>query len=300
MDYDHKLAKRAMDAVDHGILLTDTAGIIIAANPALCRLTGYELSELLGSTPSLLNSGTQPREYFNRLWETISSGKTWHEEIQNRRKDGTHYFALQVISPVTDEGGAIRHYVAIQYDISERRSMEQHLRYLSEMDSLTGIANRRKTMEELEREIARFQRHRHEVSILMLDIDHFKQINDNHGHEAGDTVLRCVTALAEATLRPSDRIGRWGGEEFIIILPDTPAEGARKLAERLRATVESGRFIAQRTITVSIGTATLPDDEAVAETLPAAAEALIRQADARLYRAKEMGRNTVCSSEEDS
>jgi diguanylate cyclase (GGDEF)-like protein len=156
-------------------------------------------------------------------------------------------------------------------------------------DGLTGLANRTRLDTLLTEEIPRAQRYGRALSVLMLDIDHFKRINDTHGHLAGDTVLRQIAGLLHQRLRPSDEIGRYGGEEFCAILPETTLEQAALIAESLRAMVEAHAFAieAQRaSVTISIGLATLRPDMQVHD--------LYRAADERLYEAKRGGRNRVC------
>ncbi len=156
-------------------------------------------------------------------------------------------------------------------------------------DGLTNLANRKHLDSVLTEEIARSRRHGRELSLLMIDIDHFKRINDQHGHTGGDHVLRRIGLILQQRLRPGDKIGRYGGEEFCAILPETGLRDAAHVADLLRARLAEENFIAdgQRvSVTVSIGVAALQT-----ETQPTD---LYRAADQRLYRAKESGRNRVC------
>ncbi len=167
------------------------------------------------------------------------------------------------------------------------------LRELSIHDGLTGLLNFREFHRQLTEEAERFHRYKHPFSLLMLDLDHFKTLNDTYGHLAGDECLRAAAALIRGSVRPVDIVARYGGEEFVIVLPETGAGGAVAVAERLR------RLIAQRSIslpvgvtialTVSIGTATFPED---GDSVPQ----LISAADKALYAAKSAGRNRVCQS----
>lgn len=288
------LLHRAVEAATHGVYVTDPEGTIGFVNPGFCGMTGYTREELINEKMSILRSGTMSTDYYKRLWTTIAAGETWEEEIVNRRRDGSMYWAYQIISPILDEEGRVTNYVGIQNDITHRKELEDELRYLAEMDVLTGVANRRKTLDELEREIARATRHGHELSILMLDIDHFKRINDNYGHETGDAVLRAISATAVAMLRPSDRLGRWGGEEFVIILPETDCAGAATLAHRVVNAVRDSRAVPGEQITVSIGVATFDADNPQESV-----DSMVRRADELLYSAKDLGRDRVCSPEQE-
>jgi len=176
----------------------------------------------------------------------------------------------------------------------EERNIE--LRELSVTDSLTGLFNREHLHETLVNEFARSERHQHEFSILMLDIDHFKQFNDNFGHLAGDDVLRKVAAIFKSSVRSCDYVARYGGEEFLIILPETPMDEAVQAAERIRAAVEKksfapkGKKAKKAKITISVGVSSYPHDGT-------GEEALIQTADDALYEAKKSGRNRVMPEE---
>ena len=156
-------------------------------------------------------------------------------------------------------------------------------------DGLTDLANRKQLDLVLGEEIPRSRRHGRDLSLLMIDIDHFKTINDTHGHLTGDSVLRGLAGILQRRLRPNDRLGRYGGEEFCVILPETSRHNASKIGEDLRALVEAHAFVAEDKnirVTISVGVGTLQDDMAMAD--------LYRAADEMLYRAKRTGRNRVC------
>ena len=157
-------------------------------------------------------------------------------------------------------------------------------------DGLTNLANRKQLDALLNDEIPRARRHGRDLALLMLDIDHFKNINDSHGHLTGDSVLRSLAAILQKRLRPNDKLGRYGGEEFCAILPETNLQSATKIAEELRALIAAHTFVAEESelrVTISIGAAALadgmqPDD-------------LYKRSDELLYQAKRSGRNKVCS-----
>lgn len=156
-------------------------------------------------------------------------------------------------------------------------------------DGLTSVANRKHLDAMMQEEMARSRRHNRAMSILMIDIDHFKQINDTHGHTAGDTVLKHIGAVLMQRLRPGDKIGRYGGEEFCVILPETGRAEAAYVAEALRSQVAAERVIedgTQISVTVSVGVAALRTEKHVTD--------LYRAADRRLYLAKQWGRNRIC------
>jgi diguanylate cyclase (GGDEF)-like protein/PAS domain S-box-containing protein len=285
-----RLLGAALDAADNAVVITDTHAVIEWANPAFSRLSGYALPQLLGRRPQdLLSSGQQRHEAYALMWRAILGGEVWRGEMTNRRPDGTLYQVAQTITPLADAQGHPRHFIAVMEDISQRKQQERELHRLATTDALTGVLNRRAFMESLELELARVQRHGRGGTLLMLDLDHFKQVNDRHGHAMGDTVLVQVTALLRERLRRTDRIGRLGGEEFSVLLPETTLDGAQLLAEMLRRAV-AGQEIATPTgplsVTVSIGLT----DFGAHERDPAR---LLSRADRALYQAKAQGRDQV-------
>ncbi len=158
-------------------------------------------------------------------------------------------------------------------------------------DGLTEIYNYRYFHHQLEREVKRAKRHWYKVSLIMIDVDHFKHYNDKNGHPAGDDVLRRIAEILKNTTRTSDVVARYGGEEFIVILPETPSSAAVKLAEKIRTIVEDEKFLHGSSqplgkVTISLGIATFPEDSQ-------SPEELIQKADEQLYLAKSLGRNRV-------
>ncbi len=194
-------------------------------------------------------------------------------------------------------GGELSHLAGVFNDmVHQLREGLDELERLSVTDELTGLANRRRLMAELEREMRRSERHGHPFSILMLDVDRFKRFNDAHGHPAGDVVLKRVADTLRKCVRDVDTVARYGGEEFVVMLPETPAADAARVAERIRSSTEADRFApngggAALNITVSIGYAVYPDDARTPE-------ALIEAADQALYRSKQAGRNRVTAAEQ--
>jgi diguanylate cyclase (GGDEF)-like protein len=225
-------------------------------------------------------------------------------EYMSRHKDGNYVWVEARFTYVPDPQDGSPEIVAVIRDISKRKAAEEQmwmandqLKALSETDTLTGIANRRKFDEVFERELRRSQRAGSHLALLMVDIDRFKLFNDSYGHSAGDDCLRHVArALAVHLKRPGDLVARYGGEEFAVILPDMAFDGAGRLAEDLRQTI-SDLGIAHAlngggVVTVSIGVAGARCDGEIS------GKALLEAADAALYRAKNEGRNRVCVSDD--
>lgn len=288
-----RLLLSALEAAANAIVITDADAHIEWANPAFESLTGFDRREAVGRRPAeLVKSGVHDKAFYEAMWQTILAGRVWRGEVVNRRRDGSLYDEELIIAPVPDEAGRITHFVGIKQDISERKRLAAELQALATTDPLTGLPNRRHFLAMLEQEMARLQRFDEPpASLLMLDLDHFKQVNDSHGHAAGDAVLRHFADQVRGSLRRTDLAGRLGGEEFAILLLGADAGQAREFAERLRGAVAADGLIHDGTrlrVTVSIGLTEVP---------PAAggqsADAVLARADAALYRAKANGRNRV-------
>ncbi len=298
----------AIEAAAEGVAITDPDGVIEYVNPALIRNTGYTKEELVGRHTRIFSSGCHDKAFYENLWNTICSGNIWRGEIVNRRKNGSQFTELMAIAPVCNERGETVHYVALKHDISDRKRMEddlkqtnamleaqlaeihrlqEELRELAVRDGLTNLFNRRYLDETLERELARAKREGYPLSLVMIDIDHFKKLNDTYGHQAGDKVLRELAALLWSNVRTGDVPCRYGGEEFVVLLPRMPLEVALDRAEDWRNTfrtmrVPFGDF--QLETTISCGLSAYPEHARTPDEL-------VRCCDEALYRAKRGGRN---------
>ncbi|HPS57891.1 MAG TPA: diguanylate cyclase [Spirochaetota bacterium] len=192
-------------------------------------------------------------------------------------------FILLVFSLVIVINSRLLHDIS-EY-LSERERLVQEFKRMATTDSLTGIYNRMKLEPIMTAEVLRSRRYGRMLSVLLVDIDHFKLVNDNHGHNIGDSVLRDVAAVLKENLREADSLGRWGGEEFLVVAPETSTEGARKIAEKLREAVAAHKFIRDIKVTISVGVASLMADEWE--------EDMVRRADEAMYMAKNSGRNRI-------
>ncbi|MBB3332531.1 diguanylate cyclase (GGDEF)-like protein/PAS domain S-box-containing protein [Halomonas campaniensis] len=265
-------------------LITDAEMRIEKVNQAFTDITGYEEDEVRGETPRLFKSGRHDKAFYRRLWQTLLETGHWQGEIWNRNKYGEIYPLWQSITAVQDEMGEVRNYVAVFHNISERKRMEQELEHQATRDHLTGAYNRRAFDAALRQSVSKANQDGEPFALLLFDIDHFKSVNDRHGHEMGDEILRRLAQRIRESLRNTDLLARWGGEEFTILLPDTRLQGAATFAERLRRQIADSR-IRGLSVTVSIGiTAYRPGDDA---------DRLLSRADDALYRAKKAGRNSV-------
>jgi diguanylate cyclase (GGDEF)-like protein/PAS domain S-box-containing protein len=285
-----RLLAHALDAAGDPVLVTDTRSHIIFANAAFAELTGYQPEELLGKTPALFQSGQHDQNFYDELHQSLSSGHDFLATFVNRKRDGTVYHAEQNISPILDEHGHITHYVSVGRDVSERIKLEEELRSAATVDPLTGLYTRRHGENLMQEAIAKSVRSKSSLSVILCDIDHFKAVNDNFGHATGDRVLAQISRVIRQSSRSSDSVIRWGGEEFLVLLPDCSEAVAMDIGERIRQTVENLTMPEVGRITVSMGLATLKNNEE--------AEALLLRADKALYAAKNSGRNRLLVSAE--
>ncbi len=282
-----ELQTAALEATANAVVITDRNGRVEWVNRAFTDLTGFSLDDVRGETPRFLKSGIQSDFYYEKMWETILGGHVWRGELYNRRKDGSIYVEEQTITPVTGTDGAIRHFVAVKQDVTQRRKTEERIRYLALHDPLTDLGNRRAVEESLERVVARARRGT-PGSIVLLDLDHFKVVNDTLGHAAGDIVLVELARLLGTLRRPGDEIARLGGDEFVLVLEGIPGEAGRLVAERIRQAIHEHRFeVGGRRFDLGASVGVVPIDGRLN------AAALLALADSALYSAKERGRNRV-------
>ncbi|MDO8939740.1 MAG: diguanylate cyclase [Methylicorpusculum sp.] len=264
-------------------------GHIKYVNDSSCKFLGYSREKLLTLTVADIDA-LYSAESWVFHWQTLKEKGAINLETIYRTQQGKQISVDISANYLLFEGE--EYYCGFVRDISERKALQTELERQAQLDYLTGIANRRYFMEQSEMELARTARYGGALSVFMLDIDHFKQVNDNHGHTAGDRVLERVGGIFADILRETDIPGRLGGEEFAVLLPETDLEKAVEVAERLRSYIaespiffESGAL--PLSISVSIGVTTLQDHNGNINDL-------LNRADQALYRAKSAGRNRVC------
>ena len=276
-----------IDIVDKHVITSNinSKGIITYASEEFCKISKYSKAELLGHHNNLVHHPDMPESLYVDIWLIIKQGKSWQGEIKNKAKDGSFYWIDADIDPEYNENREIIGYTAICQDITDKKRIEE----LSITDRLTQLYNRSKLDDALDYEINRANRYNNLLSVIMFDIDHFKQINDNFGHPIGDIVLVSIADITRKLLRNTDIAGRWGGEEFMVICPNTDLQGATHLAEKIRRTIASYHFQEAGHRTSSFGVATYKKDEEKAS--------LLKRVDTLLYKAKENGRNRVDTEE---
>jgi diguanylate cyclase (GGDEF)-like protein/PAS domain S-box-containing protein/hemerythrin-like metal-binding protein len=282
----------AFEYANVGIALVHLDGNIFEANQALSKIFGYSKNELERMN---LRDLWPPEDRRRSLadFKRAASGanaKT-HFERRYNNKAGETFCAEVTRGLAKDKNGQPVYFVVCFRDITENKKLHEMLQQQASTDLLTGVMNRGRVEERACFELIRAERYREKLSLVIMDLDGFKQINDKHGHLAGDRVLRGFCELARSCLRTTDLLGRWGGDEFVALLPGSGIHGAELLAERLRITVEMSSLEKDVHFTISVGVAM----HHVGEDL----SALVARADAALYRAKQAGRNRVVADADD-
>ncbi|KAF0201931.1 MAG: response regulator [Gallionellaceae bacterium] len=301
-----KLHDAALAASANAIIIADRQAVIQWANPAFSLLTGYTLEETVGSSMrDLVKSGEHSPEFYVEFWRTLLDGRVWHGEIINKHRDGTFYPEEMTVTPVRLDSDEITHFIAIKQDISERKQAEAQIYNLAFFDALTRLPNRRLLNDRLEQAKAASKRSGCYGALMFLDLDNFKPLNDEYGHEVGDLLLQEVARRINSCVREVDTVARFGGDEFVVILKeldtDMSASTAQAgiVAEKIRIILaqpysltihatqdKSAKNTVEHHCTSSIGVVLFRDHVATSIDL-------IKWADLAMYQAKTAGRNLI-------
>lgn len=289
--------KYALD--QHAIVaITDVYGTITYVNERFCAISRYEKEELLGKNHRILNSDTHSEEFFANMYCTITEGSVWHGDICNRAKDGSLYWVATTIVPFLDRNGKPVKYVSIRTDITERKRNQEIISQLAFYDPLTKLANRRLLHDRLEHSLLESERSKEYGALMFLDLDKFKPLNDEHGHEAGDELLIEVGKRLKCSVREIDTVARFGGDEFVILLNKlgkTEVEAkeiSSEIAEKIRCSLAEpyqlniGSKTIKHKCTASIGVVNFLG------TTRNQTE-IFKQADDAMYKSKNNGRNVI-------
>lgn len=274
------------DCTREGVLVSDRNGVIVHVNRALVKITGYTPEEVLGQRPSLFKSGHHGAQFYQAVFQSLQKNGEWHGEIWNRRKSGEIYPQWQTIRAVRDLKGHVSHYVAVFSDISAIKNSQTEMMRLAHQDPLTDLPNRLLFTDRTEQALTYAQRHKSGCALLMIDLDHFKIINDSLGHNVGDLLLKAVGERLLSVFGKGFTVARLGGDEFAVLIEHcnqvAQAAGfAQKVLE-----VMKGAFIIdshQLFMSASVGISLFPNDALNAEQL-------LRNADSALFKAKSAGR----------
>jgi len=281
-----QLAMQVFSKGSEGIMISDQENRIISVNNAFEIITGYPESEALGRTPSMLASGKHDKAFYKSMWTAIEATGHWEGEIYNRRKSGELYPQWLNASRVCANSGETTHYISVFSDISHRKLAEEEIERLAFYDVLTGTPNRYLLHDRVKQAVRGAQRDGTHFTLMFLDLDRFKEVNDVFGHEIGDQLIIEVSHRLQAMVREQDTVCRLGGDEFVLLLDGMDQERACFRAEAFLATIIDPYVIEGHSLTVSasIGVAVFPRDGDNYKTL-------LKHADTAMYQAKAGGRN---------
>ncbi len=286
---EHKLllAETVFDSISEAAMVTNASNEIIVVNPAFSAITGYQPEEVIGNNPRMLASGQHDAAFYQDMWAHLTEHGSWQGEIWNRRRSGQIYpERLSIVKSPTSEAG-LGEYIAIFTDITDQKAKEDHILHMAHHDRLTGLPNRTLFNDRLDIAIKASTRQKTGVTVMFIDLDGFKAVNDTLGHAAGDDLLCQVTARFNACVRSADTLSRFGGDEFAIVLASvTDRIGGERVAEKLLQSLHEPFLVEGKEASVgaSIGMAIFPDDGA-------SPEEIIGQADAAMYAVKNSGKN---------
>lgn len=269
-----QLLVRALEGAGNAVLITDRAGMIVWANPAMSRQSGYCLAELLGQSPRILSSGQQKPELYRLMWQIILAGKVWQGVLLERSKAGELYTVNQVISPLLSADGALTHFLAIQHSYCGAGAEREEMHRLAFSDALTHLPNRSLLFDLLQQEIVDARNTSQKFALLFLDLDRFKQVNDFFGHLVGDKLLVSVAHRVLSTIRHTDVLARLGGDEFVVLIPHLSGKRVSSLMEKIAQAIAQPFVIDGHSLNVgvSIGVSQFPKDGSTAEQLIDAAD----------------------------
>ncbi|OMH32133.1 EAL domain-containing protein [Motiliproteus sp. MSK22-1] len=293
MEDEIRLAAVAFETID-GIVVTGPDARILRVNKAFTKITGYEENEVLGQTPAVLQSGRQDKVFYQNMWKQLQSKGSWSGEIWNKSKAGRVYPEWLSINAVRDNNGEISKFIGVFRDIGEKKAHEAEIHKLAFYDILTGLPNRRLLFDRMSQAIARAERSKYCGSIMFLDLDRFKKINDSLGHFVGDELLKAVSERLIGSVRSEDTVARLGGDEFVVLVHDIGRSKrdavayTEKLARQLMNILDAPFLVEEHQLhtSCSIGSTIFGWNGDTPEDL-------LRQADNAMYLAKKMGRNTM-------
>jgi len=283
---DQKLRLMLENAHD-GFVIHDSKGNILDVNRVGYERLGYTREEILSLSMFDIEISDDRSTLIYKIWPSLNDGDSIFKQGVHKRKDGSEFPVDVTITCIKEKNESL--FLALARDATETENLKAHLKTLAMTDELTSVFNRRAFMDSLKKELSKSSRAESQLSLLAIDLDHFKNINDSYGHSAGDAVLKHFTRLVEETIRAGDVLGRLGGEEFAVILPNTNIDIAFVMAERLRSTIESTSAVYKEhfiKFTISIGISTNFGQTMVLDMM-------LDDADVAMYKAKHRGRNCI-------
>jgi diguanylate cyclase (GGDEF)-like protein/PAS domain S-box-containing protein len=282
-----RIASMVYQNSGEGMLITDSDNRIVAINPAFARITGYNLDEVIGKNPKILNSGRHDKRFYHNMWAALLTVGSWQGELWDKRKNGEVHAKWMIINTIKNDDGSLHGYVALFSDITEKKKSEEIIWRHANFDELTGLPNRRMFSDRLQQEIKNQHRSGLTLALLFIDLDHFKEINDTLGHKIGDQLLLEAGRRITAHTRESDTVARLGGDEFTVVLTQIRDSNhieriAQTIIEDLAKPFVLGGEVVY--VSASIGITLYPGDAGNAEQL-------LNNADQAMYVAKSDGGN---------
>lgn len=277
-----------------GMMVTDADSVILRVNRAFTESTGYTAADAVGQTPRLLRSGRHNAEFYRAMWDAIHRTGGWQGEVWDRRKNGEEYPKWLTISSVKNDEGVVTNYIGAHYDITERKASEEKINELAFFDQLTGLPNRTLLLDRLKQTMTASSRNGSFGSLLFIDLDNFKTLNDTLGHDMGDMLLKEVARRLTTCVRAGDTVARLGGDEFVVMLTSLSvserdaASQTEVVGEKIIAALNRAyqlRSVAYRN-TPSIGATLFSGHQTEIDDL-------LKQADLAMYKSKASGRNAL-------
>ncbi|WP_371868487.1 putative bifunctional diguanylate cyclase/phosphodiesterase [Telluria aromaticivorans] len=281
-------AARVFQNAHEAMIVMDAEYRVQMVNGAFTAITGFDAADIVGSTLASLPWGEDETGFYESIWSQLDGNDHWQGEMPAVRKNGERYTSWVALTTICDPHGQASSYMAMMSDITERKRVEEQVRHQAEHDPLTGLPNRTLFLDRMHQALATWRRQRDSFAVLFLDLDRFKSINDNNGHQAGDAVLREVAARLRGCVRRVDTISRLGGDEFVVLLADIggadqAAHVAASVMQAISHPIDVGGQVLG--LSVSIGIAICPTDGQDVDTL-------MHHADVAMYHAKHNGRNS--------
>ncbi len=284
------LAASVFTSTLEGIMILSSDGTILDVNKAFSRITGHEHDDILGENMRLLNAGLQDNNFYETLWYSLNTKGHWYGEVWNRHKNGEVYAVMQSINTVSDDNQtSSRKYVSLLSDITMIKEHEHELEHIAHYDALTSLPNRLLLADRLNQAIAQTRRRGEQLAVIYIDLDGFKSVNDNYGHETGDQVLITTAQRMKQALRDGDTLARIGGDEFVALLLDIgTVEASIPILNRILMGVSQPVHLKQDNLQVSasLGVTFYASTDAIN------ADQLLHQADLAMYQAKLAGKNS--------
>lgn len=292
-EQERRIASIAFES-QQGMIITDAHNRILRVNQAFSLISGYSANEAIGQTTRLLASGRHSRSFYLAMWRSLEQTGAWQGEVWNRRKSGEIYPEWLSISSVLDAQGKVSHYVAAFTDITERKEAEERIHHLAFYDPLTGLPNRRLLLDRLQQALSATTRSRHYGALMFIDLDNFKNINDLHGHQAGDQLLCMAAERLSNEARGVDTIARLGGDEFVVMLEDLDVKAEYAAAQAEQAGEKILSALGQH---YQLGSQVLHSSASIGVVLfnssDGNVEELMKRADMSMYEAKQAGKNAL-------